>query len=397
MAYEDLIGNKTINGMAADQRFIGKVVTNQNFFKDEFDNDEDLAFLDRNLVPVNDDEILIGTILKRIKEVNSILLRASSIELEDGSIANPSIKFASEDSGAFLSNPGQMTFRTAGFSPLLLSAAGAHFSAGNSTQILIQNTQFGNEGTWSVGSDAAGFSIGSISDGYSPKLRVLETSIEVNEMLRIQDGDPVNLGLSFVDDSTTGFYRDSLLNSLNFSVNSSEVLRVNASEIELLTGQLICPQGDQTTLGLLFAGSGITGLYGTANNELKFRVDNEDVLVLNSNVSASVHIPKTISFDRGDVASPLTDGEVDVSGFSKMFMSTIDGNISIRSFINGTEGQFLYIIKADTENTLTIKHNDALASIKILLKGAADFNLGPGYGGLVLSYDVGSWREISRS
>jgi hypothetical protein len=397
MAYENLIGNKTINGMPADQGLLNKVLTNQDFFKTEVDQDEDLLALDRNLVPVNDDEVLVGELLKRIKEVNSILLRAEKLELGDGSELNPSLKFLSEDSGAFLSSPGYITFRTLGVSPLSLSGAGVRITAGNTTQILIENTQIGNEGTWSVGSDITGLSIGSISDGYLPKLKVLEDRVEIGETLSIKDGEVGDLGFNFTESLTTGFYRDSILNSINFAVNGSELLRVNAQEVELLTGQLICPQGDQTTLGILFAGSGITGLYGTPNNELKFRVDNEDVLVLNSTVSASVHIPKTISMNRGDVASPLTDGEVDVSGFSKMFMSTIDGNISIRSFINGTEGQFLYIIKADTENTLTIKHDDALASIKILLKSGADFILGPGYGGLVLSYDVGSWREISRS
>jgi hypothetical protein len=397
MSYENLSGEKLINGIPADQLLLSKVLGNQDYLKTESDNDEDLEMLDRSLTPINDNEIDVGSLTQRIKELHSILVKASTLEVEDGTETNLAIKFASEDSGLFKSNPGQVKFRMLSVNPFSITGAGVKVVGANTTQLLIENSQPGQEDTWSIGCDSSGLAIGSMFDAYAPKFKISQNSVDVLNVLKIEDGDVLNPSVVFSNDATTGIFRDGILNRVHMIVTGQEVLKVGTQDTQILSDQLVVPQGTVGSPGIFFRDSGDTGLYSSSNNDMHLKTNGADTLVLGSSINAAVHFPQSLSLERGNLDGPVSDAEVSCGGLSKMFMSTIDGSISVRSFIGAAEGQLLYLIKANTENSLTIKHDDPLASVKILLKDATDYVLGPGYGGLVLSFDVGSWREISRS
>lgn len=112
---------------------------------------------------------------------------------------------------------------------------------------------------------------------------------------------------------------------------------------------------------------------------------------------ASVHIPMSLGLDKVEVAAPGLNQEIDVSNISKLSIDATLGNIGIKGFVGGKEGQMLYIYKKVPTNSFTLVFNSVTASQKVLLKGSADFVNTGDYGGITLSYDDGFWREVSRS
>jgi hypothetical protein len=94
------------------------------------------------------------------------------------------------------------------------------------------------------------------------------------------------------------------------------------------------------------------------------------------------------------VNGPATLLQVDVLNKSKLL---INGTVEIKGFANGKEGQILHIVKLNNTGSFTLLHNNATAVQSVWLKGSSTFTISNDFGGIVLSFDNGQWREISRS
>ena len=113
--------------------------------------------------------------------------------------------------------------------------------------------------------------------------------------------------------------------------------------------------------------------------------------------STSLHIPQSIGFGKMVHSTAGLNQQIDVSEVSKLMIDATAGNIEIKGFIGGKEGQMLYIYKKVPNNTFTILFNSVTATQKVLLKGSTNFVNTNDYGGITLSFDDGVWREVSRS
>jgi hypothetical protein len=78
-------------------------------------------------------------------------------------------------------------------------------------------------------------------------------------------------------------------------------------------------------------------------------------------------------------------------------IDTTAGNIEIKGFIEGREGQIIHLYKKVPANSFTILFNNVTATQKVLLKGSTTYTNTNDYGGITLSFDDGIWREVSRS
>lgn len=122
-----------------------------------------------------------------------------------------------------------------------------------------------------------------------------------------------------------------------------------------------------------------------------------EVLNLGNLLNCPVHIPLSLGLSKGVHSTPGNGQQVNVAEISKLMIDTSSGNMQIKGFTGGKEGQILYVYKKVPTNSLTIIFNDATATQKILLKGSTNYVNTNDYGGITLSFDDGVWREVSRS
>ncbi len=142
---------------------------------------------------------------------------------------------------------------------------------------------------------------------------------------------------------------------------------------------------------------------GTYGSKLLFSIvpagtsDLVEVLNLGNSLNASVHLPLSFGISKTIHSTSGLSQEIDVSGKSKLMIDATTGNVEIKGFTGGKEGQMLYVYKKVPANTLTLLFNNGTATQKILLKGSANYVNTNDYGGITLSFDDGVWREVSRS
>ncbi|MDD3412407.1 MAG: hypothetical protein PHY47_00240 [Lachnospiraceae bacterium] len=147
----------------------------------------------------------------------------------------------------------------------------------------------------------------------------------------------------------------------------------------------------------------------TINGQPKIKIDeNETILNTQSiliNTTASIGesnkpkflIKESIGYEAITLPGEITNEEIDVTNISKLLIDNTSGSVSLKGFTGGQEGQILYIVKLNNLNNFSISHNDITAMQPVLLKGSTAFEITNDYGGIVLSFDQGMWREISRS
>lgn len=142
------------------------------------------------------------------------------------------------------------------------------------------------------------------------------------------------------------------------------------------------------------------GTYGTSMSFSTVPIGQaalSETLSLNSASLPTVNIPKSLGITTLKHSTIGTGQQINVSNVSKVMFDTTSGNIEVRGFIGGKEGQLLYLYKKVPTNTLTLLFNNGTATQKILLKGSVNYVNTNDYGGVTLSFDDGVWREVSRS
>lgn len=390
--YTDLTGIKKVNGLPADQDALAEILANQDHFNDLHVNDEDLAALDRNITPISDATFDIGSLAAKIANIFTEYIRITNrIEVGHGSAGSLPFTFEGESLGFYRAAPGQMTFVSGANEVLDLQSSGARLKAANPNQLLIESIESGLEDTWGIGGNVNGMTIFNASSGITDIIRFLSTHIQPLVPLRLGNGDSSNPVLSFTSDAGVGLYKDGASARTTWVINNNNRLALDDLTIEVESGQFVVPDGSTTTPSLTFSTGLSTGFNRLANGELEFVVDSYSP----THLTQEGFRPLAVASDQ--ISGPQVDMEIDCRNTSKLVVDCTTGNVSIRSLNNAVEGTVFYIIMAEPTGTLTVRHDDPLATSSMLLKGSTDFVVNGDYGGLVLSYDQGVWREVSRS
>ncbi len=398
MSYTDLTGVKKINGIPVDVEALTEMIANQAEFKGIHDADEDLSGLDRDIVPTTDNERALGQVDAMFKEIFSHLGQFNKNSLSAGTLADLSLDLGNETTGFYLPQPGKISLVSNGVDVFSILGSGSHLKAANSTQLLIENTQAGNTGTWSIGVESNSMFFGHIGDGYIPKVEFSLSETTFSMPLALADGSLTDPSLQFGSSLIGGIHWEDAVSELRFSIDETSKVRIGDEEVEIENNKLICPKGYSTFLGLAFDAEDSAGFKVSVTNEMTVRARTLDVLELGNATASHVYMPLSVGYGKGRVYGPVTAEEVDVGDYSKLMLDCSAGDIDIQSFTGAQDGQILYLIKTDSDGVITVKHDDATASVKIYLKGNVDFSIGAGsYGGLILSYDNGTWKEVSRS
>lgn len=138
-----------------------------------------------------------------------------------------------------------------------------------------------------------------------------------------------------------------------------------------------------------------TGIYLRTCTTGDFVVENK--LNIGQAQKPDVFVPKSIGIEKLTLDTPGSALNINVKHISKIMVDTTSGTIELAGFTGGQEGQMLYIYKKVTANTLRILFNNGSGTQKVLLKDSSDYTNTDNYGGIILSFDDGVWREISRS
>lgn len=336
MSYNDLSSVKKINGVPVDLNYYTKAIENDLFFKSVNDTDEDMSALDRDIIPATTILYNLGNATKHFLSGYIKTLNSEVLNLLGGSGASPSLMVGTV--GLASANSGELSVVASSLEALKITAALTKVRAANNSQLAIENTLPGSLSTWYLGTDENGFRIGSGTNAGSTRLEIgLADTISSNRLL-LPLGTEFTPALSFSGFNTSGLYKSS--NGVGFSSDGVAVVEITATGLENKKSHKITKL-EWTTLGL--------------------------------------------------------DQEINITGVSKLLIDTTNGDIGAKGFIGGEEGQMLYIIKKVAVNTFSIKNTDLTAVQSVNLKGGSDYANSNSFGGIILSFDDGVWREVSRS
>lgn len=390
--YTDLTGIKKVNGLPADQDVLAELLANQDHFNDLHEADEDLSALDRNIIPVSDATYDIGSIGAKIANFFAEYIRVTNrIEVGHGSAGSLPFTFEGESLGLYRSAPGQMTFVSGSNEVLQVQSSGARLKAANPNQLLLESIESGLEDTWGIGGNVNGFTIFNASSGYTDIIRFLSAYIQPLVPLRLANGDASNPVLSFMSDSGVGFFKDGASPRTTWVINNSNRLAIDDLTIEVESGQFVIPDGSVTTPSLVFSTGQDTGFNRESDGSIGITVNGfSPVKVTEAGLQ-----PLTVK--PNFVYGPQVDVEIDVSEIGKLLIDCTGGDVSIKGLPSIKEGQVLHIIMAEPTGVFTLRHDDLTATSSVLLKGSSDFVISNDYGGIILSFDDGVWREVCRN
>lgn len=85
---------------------------------------------------------------------------------------------------------------------------------------------------------------------------------------------------------------------------------------------------------------------------------------------------------------------LDVSDLNGIFLDPSDNNVTIGGFVNGVDGQVLYITVIDTTNDATLEDQEGGGSQDIFLNGGADQTVNNSINGWVLLCNGTSWFQV---
>jgi len=86
----------------------------------------------------------------------------------------------------------------------------------------------------------------------------------------------------------------------------------------------------------------------------------------------------------------------DVSGVNTIFVTTASGNVVLGGLTGGVEGQFLYIVRKDATNDLTLEHAEGVGDQDLIMHEATDETIG-NYGGFTFVCDGSDWYDVSHA
>lgn len=89
--------------------------------------------------------------------------------------------------------------------------------------------------------------------------------------------------------------------------------------------------------------------------------------------------------------------DVDLSGTSMLKLDDATGDVDLQGFSGGYDGQIIFAIRSNTNNIVTIRHNNANAAVgdKILTTTGADITMPADQdGGFILIYLENWWRVL---
>lgn len=336
MSYNDLSTVKTINGIPVDLNYFSKVVENDAFLKAVSDADEDMSALNSDIIPLTGNTYKLGNNLKYFASSYITVLNSNVLNLLSGSLASPSLMIG--NIGFASIGSGELSIIPAGVEALKILGSGIRVKGANNFQLGIENTDPSSLAAWYLGVDNDGLRVASGIGAESTKLLVNSSYTKSVNPFVFPLGSSASPSITFEENNTTGLYKTTL--GIGASVNSSTVLEVTEDSVE----------------------------------------------------SKRAFKQTKIIYDIEGLAQ-----EINVTGVSKILLDTTDGDIELKGLIGGQEGQLLYLLKKVQINNLIIKHSHPEATQSIFLKGNLDYTLPDGYGGIILSFDDGVWREVSRS
>jgi len=214
----------------------------------------------------------------------------------------------------------------------------------------------------------------------------------------IEQGTPTNT-LYLEDTGNVGIGTSSPDTQLDIEKNSSTGMRVLCTDTAGTAGIILAETATE------FA---VITKYGSthANFADKLVIANfeGDIAFLpTSNVGIGVPDPHSKLEVNGAISSATailsadTDA-YDVSGINTLFVSTSAANRTIGGLSGGVTGQVLNVVKINSGNTLTLEHNEASGTQKILMHQATDETISANdYGGYTLVFNGTYWYDVSHA
>ena len=257
MPYNDLSLVRKINGVPVDLNYFNSLFENDAHLKAIADADEDLLFLDRDILPVANNQYSLGSIPASFSNGYILNLVSSKISLGAGTLAIPSLSIGTAGIASLGSN--QLSIILNGLEPLNLTTSALTLKAANSTQLQISNSSAPNL-LWALGSDLSGFKITSLTGAATEKAVFSDTETKLFNNLRLINGSALAPAYSFSSEPTTGLFKDSVASVLHFGVSGSKKLSLSGSALTLLADQMVLPTGSLSTPSLTFSSLSTTGI-----------------------------------------------------------------------------------------------------------------------------------------
>lgn len=272
MAYNEIINDGTINGIPIDQSVISFAVENQKYLKSLADENDDLSFLSRSIIPSVDNEYEIGSDLKKIKRISSYLTASNAVSLNPGLGSSLSVRFSdSANTGFYSSSPGFIDFISGGYRALSINSSKIQITAANNTQLAIEGTQAGKEALHTIGADSDGMLFRNFSLARNLCLMNELASTFYQKILTV-DGDESSPAYSFLSNPQTGFFHIGDTNEVGLSINGLTVLQITNQLINSMA-RISLPSGSTGSPSITFAEAINTGLYyDPANISLSFAI-----------------------------------------------------------------------------------------------------------------------------
>lgn len=111
----------------------------------------------------------------------------------------------------------------------------------------------------------------------------------------------------------------------------------------------------------------------------------------------SVELPP-VSTTRTFTTGPAVQDDVDIANVNILFIDASANNVTIAGFINGINGQVLYVVKVDeSANSVTLEDHAGTSTQDIHLHAEADETLINEHGGWVLACDGDGWYDSSHA
>lgn len=340
------------------------------------------------------------SIIKVLRLMPNQIIAEMPFRSQAGTEALPGYSFATDSAMGIYKNLQTLGFSTAGVKRLELS----------DTKVAIFPAQLvAQEGTPAVpsytfeGAVDTGFSVDSNKNIILSVLGLQTMEFNASGAVSISDIGSTFISRTYSDTGlpSVGLERGRGSNALQAAVQNGDILgMIRADGFIELDGSNEVYSSDSTQI--LFVAQDnftptVSGTYINVGTTPKGQSVPVSRMTVGRADRANVSVVGSFGMEPGIITGPLTAAQLNASNVTKIIVDTTAGNVQIKGFGNGQEGQILYIIKKVQANNLEVLHNDATAIQSVWLKGSTNFLLANSFGGIVLSYDLGQWREVSRS
>jgi len=250
---------------------------------------------------IGDDNIGISTAgSNRVDISNDRVYVSNKLNINDGSVASPTIYFGGDD------NTG---FYRAGSNNIGITTGGNNRVDVNDSRVLISNKLYINDGSAASptlafnGDDNTGIfsesdnQINITTAGVS-RFDINTARVHTELPLYISNGTSSNPALVFNDDTDTGFYRNGA-NNIGISTGGSNRLDISNDKVNI-SNKLTLPAGSVGSPSLSFNDED-TGIYSVGNNNLSISTGGVNRMSISD---TRCYIPNKLYIDNGAVDSP---------------------------------------------------------------------------------------------